>query len=66
MMNAQISKLWNETFEVYLGMENILGFRQDQPILASDQPFSEYFDSSLVWGPIFGRNTYLGFRYRIR
>ena len=66
MMNAQVSKLWNERIEVYLGVENILSFRQDSPILASDQPFSEYFDSSLIWGPIFGRNTYVGLRYRLQ
>ena len=66
LMNAQVSKLWNDKFEIYLGVENLLNFRQDNPIIASDQPFSDYFDSSLVWGPMFGRNMYLGFRYRIQ
>ena len=66
IMNAQVTKVFNETFEVYLGMENILNFRQDKPILAYDDPFGPFFDSSLIWGPIFGRNTYLGVRYRIK
>ena len=66
LMNAQISKTWNENFEVYVGMENILDFTQENPILSSSEPFSEYFDASLVWGPVFGRNTYVGLRYRLK
>jgi len=63
-LNWQVSKAWGRT-EIYLGMENVLNFRQDNPILASAQPFSPFFDSTMVWGPIFGRNTYAGLRYRI-
>lgn len=66
LMNAQISKTFREFFEVYVGMENILNVRQDDPILSSEQPFNPYFDSSLIWGPIFGRNTYVGLRYRVK
>ncbi len=67
LMSSQVSKSWRDSkFEIYAGVENLLNFRQNQPILASDQPFSDYFDSSLVWGPIFGRNTYVGLRYRIK
>ena len=64
--NFQISKSWSERFDLYLGVENLLGYRQENPILASEQPFGEYFDSTLVWGPIFGRNTYVGLRYRLK
>ncbi len=66
VMNVQVSKMWKEKFEVYFGVENLLGFRQSNPILSSEQPFSPNFDSSLVWGPIFGRNTYVGVRYRLK
>lgn len=66
LMNAQISKTFREFFEVYVGMENIMNMRQEGPILSSEQPFSPYFDSSMVWGPIFGRNTYVGLRYRVK
>ncbi|MGQ7869559.1 TonB-dependent receptor [Sunxiuqinia sp. sy24] len=65
LMNAQISKTWNERLEIYVGMENLGGYKQSNPILASDQPFSPYFDSSLVWGPIFGRKTYFGLRFKL-
>lgn len=66
LINGQISKTWWEKFEVYLGVENLLNYRQQNPILSSEMPFSEYFDSSLVWGPIFGRNIYLGLRYKVK
>jgi len=66
LLNAQISKTWRESFDVYLGAENLLNYTQENPILASNQPFSRYFDSSLVWGPIFGRNVYVGLRYKIK
>ncbi len=66
LVNAQISKTWREKIEVYLGAENLFNFKQEGPILASDDPFSPYFDSSLIWGPIFGRNIYLGFRYKMK
>ena len=66
LINAQVSKTWREKFEVYVGVENLLNYRQEDPILSSDQPFSPYFDSSLVWGPVFGRNTYLGLRFWVK
>jgi len=66
IFNTQVSKKWFEKYELYLGVENLLNFVQSNPILSSEDPFSPYFDSSLIWGPVFGRNTYIGFRYRIK
>jgi len=66
MMNAQISKSWHQRFDAYIGVENILDYKQENPILASEDPFGSYFDSSLIWGPISGRNIYMGIRYRIK
>jgi outer membrane receptor for ferrienterochelin and colicins len=67
VVNAQISKSWrNKMFEVYLGAENLLNYMQMMPIMAAKMPFSAYFDSTLVWGPVFGRNTYVGLRYKIK
>ena len=63
--NAQVSKGWLEKYEVYLGVENLFNYRQEDPILDSENPFSDYFDSSMIWGPVFGRNVYLGVRLRI-
>ncbi len=65
LMNAQVTKVWNNKLDVYFGVENLLNFRQDNPILAADQPFSPYFDASMIWGPVFGRMSYLGLRFKI-
>ena len=66
LLNAQITKVWKEKLDVYLGVENLLNYRQENPIIAADQPFSAYFDASMIWGPVFGRNVYIGLRYRLK
>ncbi|HRX29868.1 MAG TPA: TonB-dependent receptor [Saprospiraceae bacterium] len=63
--NFQITKSWNQVFDLYFGAENIFDQRLENPIVDAAHPFSPYFDASMVWGPIFGRNIYLGLRYRI-
>jgi outer membrane cobalamin receptor len=61
---AQITKN-TKRFDLYIGAENILDFKQQNPILNADLPFGQDFDSSLVWGPIIGRKIYAGIRWRI-
>ena len=51
--------------DLYLGVENLLDFRQADPILDPEHPSSPYFDSSLVWGPVAGRMIYLGLRLKV-
>ena len=58
---AQVTKKFGK-MDLYLGGENLTGFRQERPILAWDDPFSPWFDSSLVWGPTAGRRFYVGLR----
>lgn len=66
-MNAQISKTIGKArpIDVYIGGENLTNFFQSDPILAADQPFSSYFDTSMLWGPISGRMFYAGVRIGI-
>jgi len=63
-INAQVTKKI-DIIDLYFGVENFLDFKQDNPIIASDDPFGEYFDASLVWGPIDGRKFYLGLRLSV-
>lgn len=63
-INAQVTKKI-DVVDLYFGVENLLDFKQDNPIIASDDPFGEYFDASLVWGPIDGRKFYLGVRLSV-
>lgn len=65
LMNAQITKVFSPKFEIYVGGENITNVRQDNPIIASDDPFGVNFDSTLVYGPIFGSMYYTGLRWKL-
>ncbi len=64
-INAQITRVFSHAFEIYLGGENITNVKQSNPILASDFPFSSAFDSTLVYGPIFGSMYYAGLRFKL-
>lgn len=64
-LNAQVTRVFFDGLELYLGGENLLNYRQPDPIIAANDPYSENFDASLVWGPIFGRMFYAGFRWVI-
>ena len=66
MMNAQVAKDIGSRWSVYVGVENITDFNLSNPIVAANDPFGPYFDSSMVWGPVFGRMWYGGFRYRVK
>ncbi|MEO9476563.1 MAG: carboxypeptidase-like regulatory domain-containing protein [Cyclobacteriaceae bacterium] len=63
-VNVQLSRTfrWGN---VYIGSENLLDFKQKNPIIDPENPFSDQFDGSLVWGPIAGRMVYFGMRYKI-
>ena len=67
LMNAQVSKNFGKKFplDVYLGGENLTNFYQKNAVLAASEPFSPYFDASIIWGPVSGRMFYAGFRYKI-
>jgi hypothetical protein len=68
LMNAQISKTIGKKhpMEFYMGAENLTNYIQKDVILAAGQPFSQYFDASMVWGPVSGRMFYGGWRFRLK
>jgi outer membrane receptor for ferrienterochelin and colicins len=63
--NFQLSRIFSKKFEIYLGGENIGNFKQKNPIIGSDDPFGINFDSSQIYGPIFGGMIYSGLRLKI-
>ena len=67
-MNAQISKSLgkDKAFELYAGAENLTNYFQKNVILSADEPFGNYFDASMIWGPVSGRLLYAGFRFKIK
>lgn len=64
-LNSQITKVFSSKFEVYLGGENLTNVRQPNPILGADNPFGANFDSTFIYGPIFGSMYYAGLRFKI-
>jgi len=65
-INAQITKVFSDRFEIYVGGENIGNYRQHHVILGADNPFGSEFDSTIVYGPIFGQMYYAGLRFKIK
>ena len=62
ILHAQITRKFRN-MDIYFGSENLTNFKQHNPIIAADDPFGNYFDSSLIWGPFMGRMFYAGIRY---
>ncbi len=64
MFFAQISRKVGK-FDIYAGCENIADYRQHDPILNADNPYSTGFNSMNVWGPLMGRKFYIGLRFNL-
>lgn len=64
-LNAQITKVFSPKFEIYAGGENITNVRQSNPIVSADDPFGAYFDTTFVYGPVFGSMYYAGLRWKM-
>ncbi len=65
ILNAQITYIL-KAFELYVGGENLLNQTQKQVIVNSKNPFAEYFDASMVWGPVTGQLFYAGLRFSLK
>ena len=60
-VSAQITR-WFRHFSIYIGGENLTGFRQKQTIINAADPWSNTFDPTMVWGPVQGPMFYAGIR----
>ena len=66
LINSQITRVFSNSFEVYLGVENLTNYKQMDGIISNSDPFSQYFDATMIYGPVMGRMSYLGLRYTIK
>ena len=64
IINAQVTRYFKK-WNIYLGGENLTNYKQKNPIIAANDPFGKYFDSSMIWGPISGMNIYVGLRFTL-
>jgi len=65
LLNFQLTKVFSDKLEVYSGVENFGNYTQFNPIIASNQPFSRNFDSSIIYAPVNGRMIYAGLRFNL-
>lgn len=63
-LSAQITR-WFRHFSVYIGGENLTGFKQKTPIISADNPWSREFEPTMIWGPVHGAMAYAGIRVKI-
>ncbi len=78
LMNIQLSKKFDNGFEVYGGIKNLLNFVPKNPILRPFDPFDNQvddivnnpygytFDTTYGYAPMQGIRSYIGVRYQIR
>ena len=63
-VSAQITR-WFRHWSIYVGGENLTGFKQKTPIYGAAHPWGRVFEPTLVWGPVEGRMFYAGVRVKI-
>ena len=63
-LSAQLTREFRH-FSLYLGGENLTNYRQPNPIIGADNPWSTQFEPTLVWGPVLGVMVYGGIRWKI-
>ena len=63
-VSAQITR-WFDKWSIYIGGENLTNFKQKNPIINGNDPWSGYFDSTMIWGPIHERMFYAGVRIKL-
>ncbi len=64
-LSAQVTR-WFRHFSVYVGGENLTNFKQKNPIMHANHPWSSSFEPTLVWGPVHGRMVYAGVRVTLK
>lgn len=65
ILNSQVTHIY-KNWDFYVGIENMTNFKQRNPIVDAQNPFSSTFDATQVWGPIMGINVYAGIRYTLK
>ena len=63
-VSMQVTR-WFRHWSIYVGGENLTGFKQKTPIYGASQPWSKDFEPTLVWGPVEGRMFYAGIRVKV-
>lgn len=63
-LQAQITRDFR-LFSIYIGGENLTGYKMKEPIIGAMHPWKRGFDATQVWGPTDGAMGYIGIRFKI-
>lgn len=63
-LNLQVMREFRH-FSLYIGSENLTNYRQENPVINAENPWSPTFDPTLVWGPVHGIMAYAGIRMNL-
>ncbi len=61
-LNVQVTRNFKH-WSIYVGGENLTGYRQKQPIIGAADPWGSTFDATMIYAPVHGAMAYIGFRY---
>lgn len=64
-VNSQVTRNF-KNWAMYVGVENLTNYTQENPIIDAENPFGNNFDASVIWGPLMERKFYAGLRYTIK
>lgn len=62
-LQAQITRFFRH-FDLYLGGENLTGYKQKNPVISAMNPWSSAFDATQIYAPVDGAMIYLGMRVK--
>lgn len=63
-LSAQLTREFRH-FSLYVGGENLTGYRQPHPVIGAENPWSPQFEPTLIWGPVHGVMVYAGLRMKL-
>ena len=63
-LSAQVTRKFRY-FDIYLGGENLTSYKQKNPIISADKPWSASFDPTMIYAPIDGAMAYIGIRVKL-
>ncbi len=64
LINSQIRRN-GDKLEFYIGVENLLNYKQNEAIISASDPNSPEFDSGMIWAPVNGRVLYVGLNLKL-
>ncbi len=64
-LNLQVTR-WLRHSAIYVGVENLTNFKQKNAVINGNNPWSERFDPTMIWGPVHGTMFYAGVRLNLR